>query len=319
MTCFDEKKLYEYLDSILNTREKEEVENHLKECSVCQKKVAELKVFEKDLKRFWKEFRKKCPSPEEMYEYSLGKLSKEDAERISRHLNMCHICKMKYDESEKMAEEFERLASSATAAKAVPGISFGDAKKKLLIKIAGVFSDLAKKSIEIKESFEGIWRNNFPYAQPIGLKVLQPAFGRVFEKADIGKGFEKELIQEKASPFEIELAQFGNQLNIIFRTSSEWFKYSIVRFKMYEEKEQKFSGILSVTDGVGKFTINLEDRDFKRPEKKPYKIKVDAISSVEILADLIDLKSSEILEELLKSGDKEIEKFLEDVVRKGKT
>jgi len=318
MSCFDEKKIYEYLDDILEAKDKEEVEGHLKECLACQKRVAELKAFEKDLKQFWREFRKACPSPEEMYEYSLGKLGKEDAERISKHLGICHICKMKYEESEKMAEEFEKLASLGAGAEAVPKIAFGDAQKKVLAKIAEIFNELAKKPKEIKESFKGIWRNNFPYAQPIGLKVLQPAFGRVLERADIGKGFEKQVIQEEGSPFEIELAQFGKRLNIIFRTDSEWFRYSVVRFEMFEE-ERKYSGILSVIDGIGKFTVNLEDKDFKRPEKNPYKIKIDAISSVELLADLTDPKSSRIFAELSKSGDAEMKKFLAEVMGKGKS
>jgi hypothetical protein len=265
------------------------------------------------------EFRKKCPSPEEMYQYSLGKLSNEEAEKVSEHLKFCHICKMKYEESEKMAEEFEKLASSAAGAEAVPSISLGDAKKKLLIKIAGNFNDLIKKSKKLRESFEGIWRNNFPYAQPIGLNILQPAFGRVLEKADVGEGFEKQVIQEEESPFEIELDQFGKQLNIILRTNSEWFRYSIVRFEMFEEEEQKIIGILSVIDGVGKYTVNLEDKDFKRPEKNPYRIKIDAVSSVELLADLTDPKSSRIFAELSKSGDAEIEKFLAEVMGKGKS
>jgi len=319
MSCFDEKRLYEYIDGILEADERGEVEKHLNECPACQKKVAELKAFEKGLKNFWMEFRKKCPSPEEMYQYSLGKLSNEEAEKVSEHLKFCHICKMKYEESEKMAEEFEKLASSAAGAEAVPSISLGDAKKKLLIKIAGNFNDLIKKSKKLRESFEGIWRNNFPYAQPIGLNILQPAFGRVLEKADVGEGFEKQVIQEEESPFEIELDQFGKQLNIILRTNSEWFRYSIVRFEMFEEEEQKIIGILSVIDGVGKYTVNLEDKDFKRPEKNPYRIKIDAVSSVELLADLTDPKSSRIFAELSKSGDAEIEKFLAEVMGKGKS
>ena len=88
---------------------------------------------------------------------------------------------------------------------------------------------------------------------------------------------------------------------------------------MYEEEKQNFSGILSVIDGIGKFTVNLEDKDFKRPEKNPYKIKIDAISSVELLADLTDPKSSRIFAELSKSGDAEMEKFLAEVMGKGKS
>lgn len=317
MSCFDEKKLYEYLDGILDIKKKEEVESHLKECLICQKKVGELKALEKELKRFWCEFRKKCPAPEKMYQYSLGKLSNEEAEKVSEHLKFCHICKMKYEESEKMAEEFKKLASSVASEEAVPSISLGDAKKKLLIKIAGNFNDLIKKTKKIGGSFEGIWRNNFPYAQTIGLKILQPAFGRAFERADVGEGFEKQVIQEEGSPFEIELDQFGNQLNIIFHTNSEWFKYSIVRFEIYEEEEQKFSGILPVIDGVGKYKVNLDEEDLKRPEKKPYKIKTDAISSVELLADLADSKSSRIFKELSKTGDAEMENFLTEIMGRG--
>jgi len=319
MSCIKEERLYEYLDGILEASEREEVEDHLKGCITCQNKVAELKAFEKDLELFWKEFRKGCPSPEEMYEYGLGKLAKEDAERISKHLSICYICRIKQEESERVAEELRTLASSGGRAEAAPGISLGDGLKNALSKIASILNDLANKSKDITESLEGIWRNEFPYAQHVGLKFLQPAFGRVLERADVGEGFEKQVIQEEGSPFKIELDQFGKQLNIIFRTNSELFKYSIIRFELHEEGEKKISCILSVIDGVGKYTINLDGKEIRRPEKNPYNIKIDAISSMELLADLTDPKSSKIFAELSKSGDEEAEKFLAEVTGKGKT
>jgi hypothetical protein len=317
MICSDDKKLYEYIDGVLESDERREVEEHLRECSACQKNVVEMKEFEKDLKIFWKEFRKECPSPEDMYDYSLGKLDKENTERISLHLSNCHICKMKNDESERMAEEFKELALSSAGAEAIPVFSLADAKKKALANIVGVFIELVSKSKNLKQSLEEIWRNTFSYTQPIGLKALQPTFGQILERADIGEGYERQIIQEEGSAFEIEFAQFGSELNIIFHTSSEWFKYSIIRFEIYEE-ERKYSGMLSVIDGVGKITLNLEGKDIQRPEIKPYRIKIDAISSIELLADLTDPKSSRIFAELSKSGNAEIEKLLAELMGKGK-
>lgn len=45
MTCqFDEMLLYEYLDDLLDPKEKVEVSNHLSSCGACRKKVAEMKL-----------------------------------------------------------------------------------------------------------------------------------------------------------------------------------------------------------------------------------------------------------------------------------
>jgi len=314
MSCLDEKILYEFSDNILEGNNKEEVEKHLKECEICKKKLDELKAFDKDLKFFWKEFRKSCPSPEDIYEYSMGRLGKKEAEKISEHLESCQVCKIKYEESEKMAEELEKLAGSE-AEEEISEISLPEEKKRILEKMAETLN-LAKKSRAIMESLEKLWRANFSYSKPIGLRILEPCFGRAFEMADIGEGYEKEVIQEEGSPFQVEIVQFGKQLSIILDTETELFKNSIVRFKLYEKEEAKFSGTLFVSDGIGKYIINLGEKDFKRPEKVPYKIRLDVISYMDILADIKVPASSQILMELMKSGNAKIRKSIIDILGK---
>jgi len=317
MNCFDEKKLYEYFDNILFSKEKKEIEDHLKICAICQKKVEELKSFEKDLERFWKEFRKKCPSPEEMYEFSLGRLGKEDTEKISKHLKLCHICKMKHEESEKIAEEFEMLAKAGVKEEIYEPL-ISEKEKGILQKMAGALN-IAERSKALADSFERLWRAQFAFSRPIGLKTLAPCFETTYV-ADVGEGYEKEVIQQEDNPFQVEISQFGKQISIILRTGAEFLKNSIVRFKLYEKERAKYSGILFVSDGIGKYTINLGEKDLKRPEEEPYKIKLDVLSSLDILSDIKDPSSSKILMELMKTGNAEAVKMVTDIIEKrGKT
>jgi len=316
MSCFDEKKIYEYLDGILETKEKEEVESHLKECPACQKKVAELNALEKDLKRFWREFRKKCPSPEEMYQYSLGKLSNKEAEKVSEHLEFCHICKMKYEESEKMAEEFEELTRKGV--KETFDFALLEEEKGIFQKITEALN-LVERSKRFVEAFENLWKFNFSFDKAVGLKALAPCLEGAY-LADVGEGYGKEVIQQEDSPFQVEISQFGKHISLILRTETELLKNSIVRFHFYEKEKAKYSGILFVSDGIGKYVINVGEEDLKRPEEEAYRIKLDVLSSVDILTDIKEPSSSKILIELMKTGNAEAVKMVTDIIEKrGKT
>jgi hypothetical protein len=313
MSCFDEKTLYEYFDGILEADESGEVEKHLKDCPACQKKVNELKAFEKGLKSFWRQFRKNCPTPEKLYEHSLGKMPKEEATKISEHLEFCQICKTKYEESEKIAAELEQLAKEELR-EGIPGIQLSEINKGLIKKLVEAIN-LAETSKVLKESFEKFWKSHFGYERPIGLRALAPSFEQAYV-ADTGEGFEKEVIQEESSPFQIEIDQFGTQLTIVLSTTTDLFKNSIVRFHLFEKGEKRYSGVLFVSDGKGKHEINLGDKGLEKPEEEPYRIKLDVLSSMEILSDIRDPSSSKILMELMKSGDPEIIKLITEIIEK---
>ena len=313
MSCIDEKTLYAFLDNSLKEKEKDEVEEHLRQCANCQKREEELKAFEKGLKSFWRQFRKNCPTPEKLYEHSLGKMPKEEAEKISEHLEFCQICKTKYEESEKIAAELEQLAKEELREE-IPGIQLSEINKGLIKKLVEAIN-LAETSKVLKESFEKFWKSHFGYERPIGLRALVPSFEQAYV-ADTGEGFEKEVIQEESSPFQIEIDQFGTQLTIVLSTTTDLFKNSIVRFHLFEKGEKRYSGVLFVSDGKGKHVINLGERDLRRPEKEPYRIKLDVLSSMEILSDLRDPSSSKILMELMKSGDPEIIELITEIIEK---
>jgi len=313
MSCIDEKVLYELLDNTLEGKERERVEEHLKSCEACKNKADELKAFDKGLKQFWKDHKKNCPSPEEMYEYSLGKLSKEEEEKILKHLQFCHVCRMKNEESEKIAEEVERLAR-AEGKEELPGALPSEIKNGVLQKLADALS-LAEASKILKESLEKFWISHFSYGRPIKIGAIAPCVVEAYV-ADVGKGFEKEVIQEENSPFRVEINQFGKELEIILHTEAALFKNSIVRFILFEKEEEKYSGILFVSNGSGKLVTDLREKALKRPEKEPYKIKIDVMNTADILAELREPSSSKILMELMKSGNPEIIKLVTDIIDK---
>jgi len=309
MSCFKERILYEFVENNLVKQEKEKIEDHLKECNACKEKVEELSAFERDLNVFWREFRKKCPAPEDMYAYGLGRLNKNEIERISKHLQLCHICKLKYEESQEMAEELEKIAASGIEEKMPEGF-LSETKKVILQKIADAINSVEKASA-FSKSFGKLWKSHFQYDKPIGSRFLVP--GPIYVAAS-GRGYGKEVIQQEDSPFKVESIQFGKTLNIILRTESELFKDSIVKFQLFEKEKERHSGVLFVSGGIGKQTINLED--IIAPEEEPYRISLDVLSAVDILSDIKDPSSSTIFMELMRSGDEKVMKMITEIIEK---
>ena len=80
-------------------------EEHLKDCSICQRRLARYEHAEEYL--IAKLYRSECPSAMQLNLYCASMLAADEAERVARHIGYCPLCLNEVKGIQDILAEFE--------------------------------------------------------------------------------------------------------------------------------------------------------------------------------------------------------------------
>lgn len=104
MAPSDEEFLRHVLDGEPLAREAKE---HLKQCSICQRRLASYEHVEEYL--IARLYRSECPGAMQLNLYCAHMLAVDEAERVAWHVEYCPLCFNEVKEIQAMLAEFEPL------------------------------------------------------------------------------------------------------------------------------------------------------------------------------------------------------------------
>lgn len=248
----------------------------------------DIRTFEGKLQAFWNEFRKECPDSDKLYRYLSGDLDPGERAKIEEHLSMCAVCEVK---KKDVLEALDIISEPVE-----------EGKWAVQTGLVERFFDLATSSREKLNSF---FAKGFTFPQPIKLLALRP-MSEAMAFAEAGRQFEKESESADQVPYEVELSVFGNRLALTVKSRSSLYDHSVVRFELVEGEQVRFSGVVLVGDGQGKYETEV-DR-IPKPEREEFKVGLQPIHSLDLLSKVEEDASLEVLSELLKEAEPRIRK-----------
>jgi hypothetical protein len=244
-------------------------------------------VFEKKLKDFWHEFSMDCLDGETIHRYLDGELDPDEKTQVEEHLEVCAICSWKKKEVfevQKIADKFPEE----------------DAEEPRVPAFAEKLYRLASLSVE---KLMPLFSKQISLPNPIKLLALTPLSEQA-AFADSGGKFEKQIQAEEEIPFDIEIVVFGKKLVITAKSKSRLYDRCVVVFRLLEGKEIRFSGIIMILDGEGKYETSIDA--VQRPQKENLTIKIQPLHSLDLLSKIEDEASVEVFSGLLRDRDSQI-------------
>jgi hypothetical protein len=303
MNHISTEDMFRLADGDLAADQKQAFIRHISDCEQCKAKLRQTLSFNDNLSEAWNEnLSQTCLDDDTLFRYMEGKLSASELADFQSHLKECPVCGQKAELADQAFEHIDNFEH----ARMVKLPSILNRLKTALndIEWKRFLTDLEKLFVSSNlgnELFSIISRGSdtvkYTLANPLEVQALAPVTAGAVKFADTGKGFQKRIISEEGIPFEVEIVQFGERLNLNIKSLDESYSNVLLKYILLEESLVRRQGILQVSGGKTSVSFNEADIQGMRPEKIPLSIQLEILLKE---FDIKDLSSNDIAA-LLKS------------------
>ena len=297
MDCLDEETIEALAAGTAEGRCKADALAHLRQCSRCRKTVRESLVLYRALGwLFASETRDGCPSGQELADYDEGGLAAPARDRIQHHLKSCVRCAADLHELKTAREEILASQPAPESRQTTRGIHPAAA-------VQPVQALLQRAVREVFQLLGTIEIACFAPRTP-QLAVLRAATGSGFQSQTLTTGPD--------APFELEMAQFGEEVRVTLRVRPGKPAYTdaLVRLVFVEGETPKFSKIIAVAKGKGACVFNAEEVAVCRPQQQALAASVEILDVGRMLQSALEGGTIESLASLLADPDPAVRRAL---------
>lgn len=320
--------MFSLADGDMMPDERERIIEHISSCEECKREMSSVLSFNEKLRRFWSEYlSSKCPDEETLFSFLEEKLTGDQLIEVELHLSVCPICRYKVESARESLEEIERLEK---AREELVSSLIKRLKKKLgKIDIEKALEGLEKILVPSRlgeELFAFLSRSvevlTYPFKTPLEAPALMPVAAGGVKLADTGRGFQRKIVAEEGTPFEIELVQFGERFTLNLKTADEAYRECLVRYSLLEGTEVRRQKVVLVSEGKAAVRFSEEEIEALRPEKSPLKLNLKVLLKGDVISNL---KAEDVvtflerLQALLLSEDPEIAEATLETLKKIET
>lgn len=315
MSHVSKEEMFSLADGDLVPKERERIIKHISSCEECKSKISSVLSFNEELRRFWTEYLStKCLGEETLFSFLEGKLKGDQLAETESHLSVCPVCRHKVESARESLDAIERLESAREDT--LPSLIKRFKKNLGKIDVRDVLEGLEKILVPSRlgeELFALLSRRvqvlSYPFTTPLEVPALLPVSAGGVKLADTGKGFQRKIVTEEGTPFEVEMVQFGERFTLNLNTADEAYGEALVRYSLLEGEKVRHQGVLLVSRGKATVSFREEDIETLRPEKSPLKLRLQVLLKGDVvskfMADDVFILL-ERLQALLLSKDPEI-------------
>lgn len=325
MDHIPEQLMYDLVDGELSAEESERAIAHISACKRCREILAEIRAAEEGGRNLWRDnLSRVCPDADTLYDYFDGRLRGHSLEDVKKHIEECPMCRAtvriasasreRFTALERASKEFapalmERIKRHLDKVE-VKGFMDGLAEILAPSRLGGELFDFLSGSAHVL---------TYPFASPLDAPALMPMEAGGVKLADTGKGFQRRIVAEAGTPFEVELVQFGDRFIMNLKALDEGHREALVRYSLMEAGQMRRQGVLLVSEGKGTVQFSEEEIEALRPEKRPLNLKLEVLLKGDVISgvnagDILSIL--ERLEELLLSEDPDIPDSALEALRK---
>ncbi len=283
MSCLSEETIEALVAGLLDEADRCRALAHLRQCPACREAVGDTTLVWQALDPiFAAESRDRCPSAEQLDRYLQGTLSGAEARQVQEHLATCVRC----------AADLQALRAPAP----------GPAATRVIPLLHATAKGHPAVQRWTRESVDRVFR----LPEPVRLTSLAPGADRQQRlAAATGQGFTEQRLTADASPYELEIVQFGEEIRLTVSLTDPNVPAAegIVRVVLAEGDEVRLERLIAIQEGRGGCVLTPDEVRRCAPQQEPLTARVERLDAWRMLRDAGTAAVAPAVVELLAHAD----------------